>query len=365
MLKGKFVSNCLEENVDDIKFAALYYDQIDILENNVYTVTKPDADGYCYIRGATKCVDARFVKRIKLLEEEGIINFIVSKELRFLPADASVDEEKISEFDKKILDKSYEIMSKVGNQIFTSKDIDNQSVIVSFLSSEVKKVYETYLNLLTINAPLDFEFLNTYYSNLIFEMLMGIYKGENTITSSEVIDTYFRKYYIENSIEQKNTYAISNGNLGVKTIQQLVPNVSSLTFEEILEIRYKCNDELLSYRSLVSQMNEQLISTMEFEKISKDINAYVNTKIGSSLKELEQKILKSKISVGRYFIEGLKDIKSYTPFIASLFLNVPAQISSLLSLGLIGIGAYLKWKENNVDIKNNGLYYLYSIKRQT
>lgn len=114
----------------------------------------------------------------------------------------------------------------------------------------------------------------------------------------------------------------------------------------------------------MNNMNNKLIEGTEKKIILYDINTYIDNNIQPSLIELKNKIIKSKINVAQNFLDEIKDYKSYTPLICSLFIGIPKQIALLLSLGLIGVKMILKWKNENIDIKNNGLYYLYDLKRR-
>lgn len=243
MLKGKFISNCLSNNIDDIKFAALYYDEIDILKNYVYTYPKPDKQNITKIRNVYECVSNEFIDNLKLLENEGIIHFYDFDDKRFIilkdKNNIGYTTEYTTEYDNLMFNTVDEIMQKVGNKLFEVKEIDDLKLF-KFLSNEVEEVHNKYVNELKQGAIVDLQFITTYYANLILEMLKGINNGENIITSSQIIDTYFRDFYLKNNNKK---YQIKNmNNVGIETIKQLVPDVSMLSFEDILELRYQCKE---------------------------------------------------------------------------------------------------------------------------
>lgn len=360
MLIGKYVSNCLSNNIDDIKYAALYYDKIEILDNIVYTLTKPDSDGISSVRGIHDCVDDSFKVHLKMLEREGIVKYNILEENRFTLLDNKND--IISPIDAELRHNCNLLMRSVGNRLYEITQRDGNAS--ARISKEVLDIHEVFINKIEVGAQLDFEFIYTYYENLIYYIIKYMYEGANVITTSKIVDQYFGEYYLKGLSEIGDIKKPIGKDLAVMTIKYFVPDVSSLSFEDILEIRYRANDELLEYRSYMDEMNKNMVDKCESAEIYDYANNYIEKQIQPSVRNLQRKISSSNIRVVQTFLDELKDVNSYIPIIGSILTKLPMQFSILATAGLISARTIMKMKEEQYELKNNGLYYLYDLKRK-
>jgi hypothetical protein len=298
MFIGKYISNCLIDNINDIKSAALYYDSIEILDNIVYTLTKPDSNGISTIRGIHNCIDNDFKLNLKILEDEKIVTYHEFQEKRFVPV------ENISyvtdPIDVELMDKCYQLMDVVGNQLFEIKKT-NDVGLFRFLNKEVEKIHSSFINDLKIGSTIDMEFIYTYYSNMIYYILKYMYEGYNILTTSKVINNYFTKYYLKSILKDNNIKKYPSNNLAVMTIKYFVPNVSDLSFEDILKIRYKAKDELIAYRTYMDDMNNKITGDLSQSEVYEYTNNIIENKIQPSITDLQRKISSANIRVVHTF----------------------------------------------------------------
>jgi hypothetical protein len=188
-----------------------------------------------------------------------------------------------------------------------------------------------------------------------------MYEGYNILTTSKVINNYFTKYYLKSILKDNNIKKYPSNNLAVMTIKYFVPNVSDLSFEDILKIRYKAKDELIAYRTYMDDMNNKITGDLSQSEVYEYTNNIIENKIQPSITDLQRKISSANIRVGQTFLDEIKDISSYTPILGSLITNLPIQLSLLVSAGIISAKTLLKAKEEKNILKSNGLYYLYDL----
>lgn len=361
MFTGKFVSNCMGNNIDDIKYAALYYDKVEILDNIVYTLTKPNSERISTIRGVDDCIDDVFRDHLKMLESEGIVEYIISEDNRLMSL-----EDKNNNFcpiDLELRLICARLMETAGNQIFDVISRDGQ-IMNCISNKEVIDIHSVFKNKLEVGSQIDIEFIHTYYENLIYYIIKFMYEGANVITTSKIVDQYFSQYYLKGLSQIDNIKKPISKDLAVMTIKHFVPNVLSLSFEDILEIRHRAKDELLEYRYYMEEMNKKMVNEYQSAEICEYANNFIKTQIQPSVRNLQRKISSSKIRVVQTFLDEIKDVNSYTPLLASIFTKLPVQVSLLCSAGLISAKTLMKMKEEQYEIKNNGLYYIYDLTRR-
>ncbi|MFN5982598.1 MAG: hypothetical protein ACK479_03965 [Fluviicola sp.] len=365
MIKCKFISNGLDENINELKIASLYFDKIDVLVNNVITLNKDkNEENQFIIRGAHICLEREFDSAIKLLKSEQIAKPIESLDFRF-----QVDKNETEFFkepniiEQNLFLKTQEILSSHENNLFKVLKSNGNAKTISF-EDEVKLIHKAFVNEIKIGSSVDFEFIHTYYSNLIFYNLKYLSDGEITLNTSSLIKKYFNEFYTLNKQNLNPSFNLHQPHLGVEAIKYFVPNVTTLEFHDIIELRYKLKSELECYRYFIDELNFKVERSEEESEAQEKINWYLDKKINPSILDLKSKILSSKLNLGEVFLDEIRNPSSYTPFLGNIFYNIPSHISLLISSGLIGSKAYLKWKKEKLNLQNNGVQYLLSINKK-
>lgn len=364
MFKTKFVSNCLAENIEDVKIAALYFDQIDVVNQALYFIEPQDRNkpfeqgGIGIIKGIKEFVTPDFKNNLKLLEENNVLNVI--------------EEEKKSDLHKMIDEQTYRILDEAREFIYEESDIvfdetGRKTSVQVKISPEAIEIHNYFVNPIEMGKLVDFSFLLKYYSGLLSSLLFSMAIGDQTITSSTILNNYIKYNYKNNEIIESRTnmteHCDISSKLAIEAIKVALPDVSSFSIEDILEMRFKLNDELLSFRDEMNRMQLELLSDLDLKFIHMHTNEVVNARIKPSIDELKRKLTNSKINVSQKLINELKDPKSYTPLLGTVFNQIPFHLATLMSAGIIGISSALDYIKSQKEIKDNGLYYLISLNK--
>ncbi len=360
MIETKYISNCTQHDIDEIKIAALYFDKIDIVNNILYQI-KPVQDeqqnedkNLAVITGITEFVKDEYLNHIKLLTDEGIA---------VISSGEGIREDKlwssINEVTNRILSEELQIIFKETN---VKKDKFGNKISSSIsLSEEADLIHREFVGVLNIGKTMDLAFMIKYYSTLLSTLLFNISKGEQCLTSSNILNNFLKYYTVNNKTNDQYTELTQeniNSNLIMDALKIAVPNISAFPLEEVLETREKANSELLEFRSELATFQFNLQENYSLSEIHFKSSEIVKHKLNPSLIDLKRKIEDLHLSLPRIVIENFKDPKSYLPLVGIMFGGIPAHIAALLSLGVISSTTIWDYLKNRRDIKRNGLYYL-------
>lgn len=372
MFKAKFVSNCMDQDIQEIKLAALYYDEIEIMENIVYTLEIPKLELIgnkkhltSKIRGVHDCIASEFRMDLKELEKEKIINYTECR-------DYSIESMEDTEYAYK-LDNHEELLIKAMKQasnLINSNDILwlSKDFKTFKFDPEVIKVHSKFIGALNLGSQVDMEFIFKYYRNLLTYLIHNVMSSENVLTSSSILDRYMHQHYLSaitrNLPQDYKELEIRRPNVAMDAIKIYLPNVSNMHVSDILELRYKLKDELENFKYSINALNKELTEKYNETEILTNSVFCVKSVITPAVKELESKIKGTKLNIASKFIDELKDPKSYTPFIGNFLFNLPSQLALLLSLGLISTKSAMEYLREKEEIKNNGMYFLINISKE-
>jgi hypothetical protein len=366
MIKTKYISNCTQNDIDEIKVAALYFDKIDIVNNVLYKIEPvPDSQQNAektigVIKEITEFVTDDYKKNIDVLLTEGIAEV-------FSEEDRSEDElwDSVNKTTQNILSSELEIIFK-ETKIKTNKEGKKISSKLS-LTDEAKSIHTEFVGPLKVGGTLDLNFLVKYYSSLLSSLLFHISKGEQCLTSSNILNDYLKYYSKNNQINE--LYKVIkheniNPNLIMDALKLAVPNISAFPFDEVLETREKANSELLEFRNELEKFQFILLENYSISEINFKSSEIVKYKLNPSLINLKKKIESLNLSLPLIVAEQFKDPKCYTPLLGSLLGGIPAHISALLSLGIISVSTAYDYILKRKEIKENGLYYLIKLNKK-
>lgn len=373
MFDVKFISNCLMENVDDIKIAALYYDKINIMENDVYTINKPKVEMMngkkrvvSTVRGTYNCLTGEFSSNLKMLEDEGIIDYFESNDYTIEPANSN-QENEIPELMKVAMQNTSYLLRNSKKQLWYEKISGNNLLLK--LDPEVKAIHKKFVGELKVGSKIDLEFIYNYYRNLLSYLLFYISVGETTITSSKLIDNYINNIYIDALNKNvRSDYDIKKYGLPkiyTDTIRLFLPDVSKMPIEDILELRVKLKDELEGFRYFSLKLSKEIQENFDYKDIICDTQRCVEITLKPAINELTQKLKGMKLNIASKFIDELRNPKTYAPLVGSIFLNLPSHLTTLLSLGLAGSKVAIESYKEFSELKQNGLYYLIKLRDNT
>jgi len=364
MLTAKYISNCTARDIDELKTAILFYDEVEIVNNVLYQIEpvkdrQPNEEGYTIgkIVGIDQLVTQEYLSHIELLLEEGVVK-VVSGEQK------SKDElwGKIEEIVNGILNTDLNILFEEKNVIYdeTGKKISSEVN----LSSESKAIHQEFIGPLEVGSDIDLGFIREYYSSQLSSLLLHISRGEQCVTASDLLNKLIKNN--SNNPEFDKIYrtienAGINSNLAMDAVRLATPNISSFPFEEVLEIRYRAKDELAQFRNELETLQFNLLENYTLAEIHTRSSEIVKHKINPSLVDIKRKIEDANLKLPKIVLNEFKDPKSYTPMIGSVIGALPIYISTLLSLGLISASIAYEYILSRKDIRANGMYYLIKI----
>jgi len=369
-MHGKIFCNCSIEHLDEIKFMSLYFDSFEIIRNNIIE-TEPELDFSrnmdARISKIFVCVTDDFEKEIDILVNENIATYCdIKNPLITVYNKTSADDEIPREIGNIILEDIYKLMDEYqveGTFHSEPRHLESPPSIAEsnkFFHYEGREIHSNFfddLSRIRVGTKIYFNHVRDFYFNILFYILSNFALGHNTINTLSVIDEYMNKYYRKKT--NKSNY--SPAFLGIEALKLFLPNVSTLNFNEILELRHNLKDELISYRHYMNELSDKLRNDLDVDENNNTISMYLEKKIEPAINELKNNIIKSKYSISSNFVKELKDPKSYVPFLASIFYDLPTQYAAFLSLGIISIQSLFDWKAYQTELKNNGLYYFLKI----
>lgn len=209
----------------------------------------------------------------------------------------------------------------------------------------------------------DFYLVLNLYKELVDLLFTHIEKGDNVITNSSVTNEILLKYY--SSHNKKLRKAGLKYNLAkIEATKILLPFVQNAPMDDILEIRYKANDELLELRNYVETALKSLNNEVFLPLSSEEIGQRLNQKITPSIKQFERKLEGLNVSTAQEFIKNMVNPLYYSPMFTTFFTNVPAVASMGFSLGMISLQTFLQRKSKKLEIQNDPLYFTIRMRNQ-
>jgi len=360
MLSTKYISNCTERNLDDLKTAILFFDKIELVNNYLVQVRPEKGKGPLkpgdigVVTGITNFITDNYKSHIDSLIQEGVVSISDEGTGTRTNLGKNIDYSMNEVFHKNI--------SFIFEESNSEYDKSGKKISSGFhFSDEAKMVHEEFVGSFEVGNRVDLNFLVKYYSSLFGSLINHMITGEQCMTSSNALNSFFKKY--SETPEFKKNYKSINANgvspnLALNAISIAVPNISSFPFDEVLETRVRANDELLKFRNEMETFQFNLLENYSIQEIHVKAPEIIKHKLEPTLSDLKLKISGLNLKLPATIISEFKDPRSYLPLIASIFHEVPAHIATLLSLGMITTNIAYEYIRSNREIKNSGLYYL-------
>lgn len=343
-------SDITPKAANEIKLLALYYDKINIVNDAVYSPTFQTTNAKFEFAGTEELqfIPKSFQRDYKLLIDENLIE-ITKKE------ENETDEYKkrFASKVKTVLDSSYDIIFPIHP---TRKD-------TKIITEEVYDVMK-YMVDFDWGKPVEVNFIAWYYALKLKWFVKLLMEGENCIGSSNNLNILFSNF-LQESTKTTDSLGIKgfNKSLAFDALKIGLPNPDVLSIEDILELKLKLKDELeLFYQTInaIEVKNKELFNT---DIKQNEYQAVFFSELQKPLLELETKMKNLKSKTFRHFVDKMKDYKTYVPLVGTIVASLPMQYAVLTSLSLTAGQSYLEFKEEQRDIKNNGLYFLLKLKK--
>lgn len=361
-----YISNCQDFNLDEIKISLLFTDKIKIYDDQDFVLTsKPihevkdneeidiESDGFLRDRYITK----DFRNHIKVLTDEGVIQIV--KEFPELGRDELWS--KIVEETRQLIKENFHdiLFDRVGDYFIKN----GQQYFNAKLKPEAQAIFDSIIP--------HHNFIFYYYRRLLTIIIRDNFTGANCLTSSEILNDFLKVYYSKKNQNQETQRFLKENSLNPQIAFDLfkinLPNISKLSFEDILELKEKSKPELQKFSFELEKLQFDLQNQYSHEFINTNARDIVKYKIQPAVDELVRKMSSSDFSFLKTILSEIKDPKSYAPLLTTAFGNVPGHIALLCSAGFVSVSAMLDLIEKRKQIKElkeNGYYFLLDLKRK-
>lgn len=371
-----FIAHNLNEYLDDIKIAALYFEKVYLLRHvkPIVEATEPSKN-----IGTFKLkpffIQKEFDYSISLFEKEGIIEFIDEHFKEETESEEVVINGKtlIREAIKigdpstpagKIIACNYlEFFDKVDfDKKIVKPDGTTQVTFGGVTKPEVNLVSKA------LKFPDDqMSTLLRYYGQLFSALINHLSAGDNCLSSSLIIDKFLKKLYyspeMSNVRREFENQKCVIPKMAFESVKLVVPNISKVSVHDILEIRQKSKDELLQFREQIEKLHFELENSPNEKYFLEHTDAIIKAKVRPAINELINRISSLKLKIPQRVLEEIKNPKSYAPLLLTLTDKISNTSALLVSLGLISLSTALEYFEKMKDIKRNGYYYLLKLRK--
>lgn len=326
------------ETVNEIKFLSLYYDKVSIINDVLYTISKdPKTNEVGPVN--IQFLPSTFEEDYKYLLDEGVLEIVKRNEDA---EDAKFDSIYARSISTVVNENFDYIFPKKGDDIKLTDEITN---VVKYTFADRERI------------PI--ELLWWYYAFKLKRSLKLIMKGERCLNSSQNLQYLLNEYITSHS---QKVQVFDSAKLVKNAICMALPSADMLSFEDILELKFRLKDELGQFSDVIKSI-ELKYKNETIEGIqSIDYDTIFKLEIEKPYNDLQQKIKSLKGRTFLSFIDKAKDIKSYTPILGSVVASIPLKYMLLLSLGAISIETYMEYKLEKNELDNNGFNYLVKLK---
>ncbi|TMB64438.1 MAG: hypothetical protein E6J54_27950 [Deltaproteobacteria bacterium] len=361
MLTTNYISNCTLDQIDDLKIAALYFDRITIVEHRLYNVERVSRDEGV-VKDIVHFVQNDFRAHTSFLASEGIIEYSdqagsLKEALR----------KKMRIQSEKIISEAINVLYLEENVVRNSKG-DKVRAGFAFSDPEVAAIHKAFLWPIGIGKTVELGLITQYYTTLLESMLASLLSNNTSLTASKLLNRLIKYSYEKDAIKSRRERIVQDAGvtsaLAYEAIKIALPDVSMFSFEDILEIRYQLRNELERFRRDMEKMNDGLIAAQDALYVVSNAEKIVKKNIAPALEDLNKKIKRARTGILRKLFDEIRDPKSYTPLIGTLFEQVPVHIAALLSLGLISTATAWDYLREMREIKESGLYYLIGLQKR-
>lgn len=342
-------SDITPKATNEIKLLSLYYEKINIVNDAVYSPKFDQSNGQFNFVGVEdlQFIPKTFMTEYKLLIDENLIS--ITKR----------DENQEDEYENKFANKISNLLNANLDLIFPNHPTKKNYKIIT------EEVYDIMKHMLGFEwgKPVERDFIWWYYAFKLKWFLKLLMEGKNCLSSSNNLNSLFSMF-----IQESNKF---NDNLGTHghtkslafdALKISLPNPDLLSFEDILELKFRLKDELALFYQTINSIevkNKQLFNT---NLKNNEYQSIFFSEIQKPLTDLENKMKNLNNKTFRKFINKMQNPKTYVPLIGTVVASMPVHYALLTSLGLTTGTSYLEYKEEKREIKNNGLYFLLKLK---
>lgn len=270
-----YISHMLEENVEDIKALALYFDQINIIEQRHIHILAPKKNAKnvkknskifieSKVISTNDYTDERFLLHLKDFEQKKIIKYLIDADsggtspqpgIQSISSDMQINDLVLfhSELVGKKRNKKQYTDEKGRNILSYDLDLNAEA------SHLTEKLFTDSDNTNKLMA---------YYAR-VFKTFVNYYeRGEDVLTTSKYINDLFKEInktdrFKETQTAFKNEFNVTPSFV-LEAIKLGLPNLGKFPPEEILRFKENSKDELLEFQTKLETLTFDLLSQYDF-----------------------------------------------------------------------------------------------------
>lgn len=338
-------------SLDIVKLAILYFDKVIINIPSYVSSIQINRDEHSIFLDTTPYFFP-FEEQLKSFVQNGLVelNYTIllnkgrgknAKELlRLLSEFNLITELKFENSDDRV---RYSSESKI-----LSNEINETISNMSFL--EIEKFLEEY-GIKSLDNERNVILAMLIYEVLFSSFVQSIANNTVTVTNSEIVTQIIQNKNVPD--QEKNAKQAAY----MEMCSILLPNISQLNIEDILDIKYHSREMLTELRYYI----ESLITTENiYDKNT--CNKIICEKINPTIHSFQAQIENLKLSTKQKIVENILSYKSLIPLLISAVTDIPSLLSGLVTAGLIAEDILLEYKkQKNSIIQDKNMALLFKL----
>ncbi|MHA7109917.1 hypothetical protein ACRTDU_07305 [Sunxiuqinia elliptica] len=365
-----YISHLLEDNIDDIKALALYFDKINVIEQvNIHLTvpynSKPDKNGKMMAKPVLShdYSEERYFQHLNELKEKNVLKFMIDSDVVGTKHEPNlIDVCSDSQINELVVSNSHLLGRKSKEGQSKNSDGQVQTEYSLDLNPEAEHIFsklfhrDKYANGLL-----------TYYARTLKTFVNYYEKGENVLTSSKYVNEMFHlisqtsrfkeaKDAFKNEFNVVPSFAFEAMKLGL-------PNLGRFPVDEILKFRQNSQPELQAFKSKLENITFDLLNNYDFDYINSNAQKIAELKIKPLIEDINRSINTSKFSLIKDIVKEAKDPKTYSPLLLTFSESISNSMILLISLGIVSLNIGLENYSKTKNIKKDGVYYLYKLNK--
>jgi hypothetical protein len=199
-----------------------------------------------------------------------------------------------------------------------------RSPAVNFTRSRLEHYYTLY------------DLLKAYYGFLAEVALSeSIYYDIPLATDSEVVGILLSHFLKGDQVRKKfNVAEAKTGFLTQRVLEEFLPDIKDASIEDVLEVRYKLNNELEAFRVAMSQFSKKIKNNPWHPDIEHEANNIIETSVKPKLYELKTALRQSNWRALTRVFADLRNPTAYVPFVGTVLAHMEPTTGILASLGI-------------------------------
>ncbi|MBC8877212.1 MAG: hypothetical protein H8E44_47900, partial [Planctomycetes bacterium] len=122
--------------------------------------------------------------------------------------------------------------------------------------------------------------------------------------------------------------------LAVRLLEEKLPYLATQSFEDILDLRTKLEEELLHFKDEVRKLSAQVATTIWDDRFQKDLETLVSENVRPTVNDLRRKLRLSRDKTIKTALANARSLKTGVTLGSTLFAGMPLYAALAFSLGI-------------------------------